>query len=185
MPKDIFYLHGFGSCFSPDSDKIAALSKLAPVRGANYDYAATYQNIMAHLREAATGADLIVGTSQGGFLASRLGSALGVAFVSVNPAINPRQGLRAYLGKGVDYYGKPYDLTEEATESYPDFTDSLRSDLGLMLIDEGDDVIPVAETIKAARETGMSLATFPGGDHRFQHMDHALPTISKHFYRVS
>lgn len=183
MLRDILYVHGFGSRFNPDSDKIAALNALGPVRGENYDFTATYPETMNHLLEAVEGADLLVGTSLGGYFAARLGSQLGMPFVSVNPAISPASSLRAHLGSGTDHYGASFVLAEQTLESYPDYTADLDPALGLVLVDEGDEVIPVDRTLKVVRDAGIDVITFPGGDHRFRHMREAIPSIRDHLRR--
>lgn len=182
---DIFYIHGFGSRFNPDSDKIAALSQLGTVHGVDYDYTAPYEEILVHLRRAAGDADLIVGTSLGGYLAMRLGSLLGRPYAAINPAIDPADGLRAYIGSGTDHYGVDFVLEERAVRSYPPLPLGLAVERGIVLIDDGDEVIDVPAAIEMAGEAGLRLAVFPGGDHRFQHMAEAIPFLEEHLECVA
>jgi len=177
---DIFYIHGFGSRYNPDSDKIRGLSQLGTVRGADYDYTAAFDTILTHLSRETEGADLIVGTSLGGYLAMRLGSHTSRPYIAINPAIDPATSLRAYLGTDTDHYGGDFVLEEAAVRSYPPLLPGLAPERGLVLIDEGDEVIDVPAAIEMAGLAGLRHFTFPGGDHRFQHMPEALPLIKEH-----
>lgn len=177
---DIFYIHGFGSRYNPDSDKVRGLSQLGAVRGADYDYTATFDSIIAHLTRETQRADLLVGTSLGGYLAMRLGTLTYRPYIAINPAIDPATSLRAYLGPGTDHYGTDFVMEEATLRSYPPLLPGLAPERGLVLIDEGDEVIDVPATIEMAGLAGLRHFTFPGGDHRFQHMEEALPLIEEH-----
>ncbi|MEO1945163.1 MAG: YqiA/YcfP family alpha/beta fold hydrolase, partial [Candidatus Thioglobus sp.] len=44
------------------------------------------------------GIDLLVGTSMGGYMVAAIGDKLGVPFVAINPAIEPRESLKKTPG---------------------------------------------------------------------------------------
>jgi len=151
---DIFYIHGFGSRYNPDSDKIRGLGRLGAVRGADYDYTATFDSIIAHLTRETQRADLLVGTSLGGYLAMRLGTLTCRPYIAINPAIDPATSLRAYLGPGTDHYGTDFVMEEATLRSYPPLLPGLAPERGLVLIDEGDEVIDVPAAIEMFHVVG-------------------------------
>lgn len=172
---NIHYIHGFASSFDPTSTKIQALSQLGPVGGQNLDYTRpTEQLIEAALANAPwESIDLIAGTSMGGWLAAVLGTRLGKPFVAINPSIAPQNTLGKYIGSGVDFQGQPYELTEAVVGSYFDIP---KTGNGLILLDEQDEVIDARAT-EGALKDHYPVVMFPGGNHRFAHMEEALPLI--------
>ncbi|WP_152206982.1 YqiA/YcfP family alpha/beta fold hydrolase [Marinobacter changyiensis] len=180
---NIYYCHGFASRFDPGSSKLELLSELGPVYGHDMDYTQPADEVVHQCIDKLIGADIdiVVGTSMGGWLASVVGSRTGIPFVAINPAITPSQTLMKHVGKGVDYQGNEYELTASAVKSYG----SLPKDgCGLILLDEGDDVIDWRETYSTYHER-FSVVSFPGGSHRFDHMEAALPLIQNFFDRSS
>lgn len=168
--KSILYCHGFASNFDPTKPKIRALERIAPVRGVTVDYARPpFEAFNAYL-DALKGAErpLIVGTSLGGFFAAWVGSELNLPFVAINPAIRPFSSLRAYLGEGVTHFGEPFRLTEEVVDGYRDLL--FRTDgPGRVVLDMADEVISSKETLDTVVD--LPILTFPGGSHRFDHME--------------
>lgn len=169
--KSILYCHGFASNFDPDKPKIRALERVAPVRGATVDYTRDPQDAFrAHADQLLEAENpLIVGTSLGGFFAAWIGSELNLPFVAINPAIRPGRSLRAYLGEGVTHFGAPFTLTEEVTRAYealPFRTDGP----GRVVLDMGDEVISSRDTLLEVCDR-LPVLTFPGGSHRFDHME--------------
>jgi predicted esterase YcpF (UPF0227 family) len=59
-----------------------------------------------------------------------------------------------------------------------------RDGCGLILLDEGDDVIDWHKTYDAYHER-YTVISFPGGSHRFEHMKATLPLIVEFFDRSS
>ena len=176
---NILYLHGWGSSFDAQSDKVLALSKLGQVHGVDLDYT---QGSAAVL-EVATGCvakhdiDLVVGTSMGGWLASHVGSKLGIPFVMVNPCLDPQNKLSKYLGIHIDHNGHEYTFTQQMLDTYTDYASD---GCGLVLLDMGDDVINSHETFDAVHGQ-YQIGTFLGGSHRFEHMAQSLDAISGFF----
>lgn len=180
---NIYYCHGFASQFDPSSSKLEMLSKLGSVHGHNIDYTRPAEEVVQHCLDALIKADIdiVVGTSMGGWLASIVGSQAGIPFVAINPAIEPSKTLKKHVGTGLDFQGKAYQLTESVVDSYGPFS---TNGCGLILLDQGDDVIDWRATHDIYQEH-YSVVSFPGGSHRFEHMEEALPPIEAFFERSS
>lgn len=181
---NILYIHGFGSRFDRSSEKIATLSQLGPVAGVNLDWSApAQQNIddIAFAMKLNESIDLLVGTSMGGWGAATVGALYGIPFVAINPAVSPQDVLRQRIGEGNDYEGRPYTLTEETLSTYKALSGE---GYGLILLDEGDEVIPARPTFYALKEYH-DINMFEGGSHRFDHMQDALPIIREFCNKAS
>jgi len=172
---NIFYCHGFASCFDPDKPKVQTLGRLGPVHGCDIEYTRPAEEVLMRTIEKGdlANVDVIVGTSMGGWLAASLGASLGIPFVAINPAVDPSETLRKYIGSGVDFQGQTYNLDAEAVASYWPISTKGQ---GLILLDEGDEVIDAHHT-QSVLGDHYEVILFPGGDHRFAHMEEALPTI--------
>ena len=101
----ILYIHGFGSYYHPSKSKIQTLQRLGDVIGVNLDYCEGFEPSYEKVCEVVSSCDLIVGTSMGGYMASHVGTAYGIPFVALNPAVNPRDSLLKHVGSFVDYGG--------------------------------------------------------------------------------
>lgn len=172
---NFFYCHGFGSSFDPTKSKVQTLGKLGPVRGCDIDYTQRADEVISHVIEQCdfVNVDVIVGTSMGGWLAAELGASLGIPFVAINPSVDPSQTLGKYIGEGMDFQGKPYTLTTATVASYYPIA---KNGCGLILLDEADEVID-AENTRQVLKDQYDVRVFEGGNHRFAHMEEALPLI--------
>ena len=179
---NIFYIHGFASCFEPDKSKIRSLSKFGKVDGITVDYTQNPGTISEMLSAAISTKEpqLLVGTSLGGYWSAVLGKELSIPFVAINPAIAPHRSLRKYLGPGVTHFGQPFELSAETVGAYERIAFPT-SRLGLVVVDEGDQVISAAETV-AAVQSGMEVIKFPGGSHRFDHMEELVAELGKRLF---
>lgn len=175
----ILYIHGFGSKFDPESPKIKSLEKLGTVHGVDLDYTQGYlpciQEVMRVVYSQKI--DLIVGTSMGGYMANMAGVGTGIKFVSINPARDPAVALRKYLGTHVDHYGREFTLEESKLEDYGPFVLDSNAH-GLVLLDEADEVINSHLTQRLTQDV-YPTHMFPGGSHRFEHMEEALLLIKE------
>ncbi|MDF1624256.1 MAG: hypothetical protein P1V33_12400 [Pseudohongiella nitratireducens] len=174
---NILYIHGFGSKIDPNSDKQIALRKIANVTAYAPDYTRGYRTVMADVDSFLREADLLIGTSMGGFLVSRLSEQTGKKFVAINPVINTKATLSKYIGSHTDHYDRPFTLDQATVDAYPDF---LPSSNGMVLLDMGDELIDSFATLEAIGHQ-MTVHTFAGGSHRFSHIDEALPLIGEIF----
>lgn len=175
----ILYIHGFGSKANPLSDKVKALESLGVVHCIDPDYTLGYEfvyNLVVSLVKELK-IDLVVGTSMGGYLAGDVGYKLDIPHVMINPASEPSESLKKYLGASVDHYGRKYYLSDEAINSYPNLKVSVK---GLILLDLGDEVISSLETYN--KFDGIcSIEVFEGGSHRFEHIDESIVIIEDHY----
>lgn len=166
----ILYCHGWGSQFDPCKKKIRVLAKALPVVGITVDYTihpqVVFDKYAAQLElhpEA-----LVVGTSLGGFYAAWLGAEFDRPFIAINPAIAPSRTLRAYVGRGVNHAGEPFELTEECVGAYDAL--SFRLDgRGTIVLDMGDEVLSAQATLDLVSGR-LPVVAFEGGSHRFDHM---------------
>ena len=180
---NIYYCHGFASQFDPNSSKLEVLSRLGSIDGHNIDYTKPAEEVVQHCVDTLikSDIDLLVGTAMGGWLASVVGTRLGIPFVAINPAIDPSQTLKKHVGTGLDFQGEEYHLTESVIDSYGSLA---TNGCGLILLDQADDVIDWRVTHDLLQEH-YSVVSFPGGSHRFEHMEEALPLIEAFFERSS
>ena len=172
---NIIYIHGFGSRVNFESEKYQVLGELGIVFPVAPDYSASYEENFVLVKRMAESADLLVGTSMGGYLASRVAADTGLPFVALNPVLLPKRTLKKYLGTREDYYGRTYTLVEETVKGYPVFAPGNN---GLILLDLGDELIDAHETA-ACLAGHMSLCTFAGGSHRFSHIFESISVIQK------
>jgi len=187
---NILYIHGWGSSYDPDAPKVEALRKLGDVYGVNLDYTEGYDAVLAHAVGHVVMHDIkmVVGTSMGGFMASRVGKMMGIPYVACNPALRPSKQLKKYLGEGTTHDGEPYTFTKDALRSYPDFAGlGFRERFknffsrdgginGLVLLDRGDEVINASDTLHEMSCIN-PVFIFEGGSHRFEHMEESVKYI--------
>ena len=171
----ILYLHGFGSRYDPEHEKIKKLETLGTVVGVDIDYCNGYERAVETATQAVYDehVDLIVGTSMGGYLASHVGTKIGVPFVALNPAVEPAVNLEKWVGTFIDWTGQGKCLTKNICADYPPMEEE---GCGLVIVESGDEVVDAHNTysqLKEVYETHMLTA----GSHRFEHMDVALPLI--------
>lgn len=178
---NILYLHGFGSLFDPESEKVQTLKKLGDVYGSDIDWTLPPQKALARssviILECRI--DLIVGTSMGGWGAAVLGEKFNIPFIAINPAIEPQNTLKRHLGTGIDYHGKPYTLTEQVVNQYYSF---IPDGYGLLLVALDDEVIDPSLTINKY-SSKYPMTTYRTGGHRFSNLELALPEISAFYDR--
>ena len=169
----VVYVHGYGSQFDPESPKINALAELGPVTGPRLDYIkdTAERNItaaMSHCVDVYAPADLVVGTSLGGWIAAEVGYRLGIPFVACNPAIAPYRSLVRY------------DLPAHIVHSY---TDMNLKGAGLVLVDKGDTVLDPYRAVSYA-QGDLMVVQFEGGSHRFEHMKESVGYIDRFYHTV-
>lgn len=177
MPKT-YYLHGFASRFDITSDKLKTLARLGPVYGHDIDYTQASEDVIEDSLDKLmqVNPDLLVGTSMGGWLAGILGAETGIPFVAINPVTDPAHTLKPWIGQGVDHQGQAYQLTAEVVSGYYPFT---HCGSGLVLLDQGDELLPWNDTVRALGDY-FPVHSFEGGSHRFEHTEEALKLIREH-----
>ncbi|SRR6056297_3361366 len=178
----ILYVHGFGSHYDPEHEKIQMLETLGTVVGVDIDYCKGFKNVFETVFEKASSesVDLIVGTSMGGYMAAQVGSESGTPFVALNPAVQPSETLQKWVGTFTDYSGHKRYLTEGCVENYPDI---VKEGCGLVIVETADEVLSANDTVDLLDDV-FQVEKFAGGGHRFTHIEKALPLI-KEFYNQS
>ena len=191
----IVYLHGFNSAFNPYSDKIAALSKLDNVYPLSYDSFDSYDNILRDILETTKHLEnlVFVGTSLGGFYAANAASVLGVPCVLINPVV-----LGSFVQNNALFIkevpmtnfvtGAVNTVTQTMIDSYEslDVAQLNYEYKPLLLLDAGDELIDSQYTYNHCKDIiSKSSVYYPGGSHRFDHIDLALPSIESYLNNCS
>ncbi len=184
----LLYLHGFRS--SPASAKArqtltwlathapsvhCACPQLPPSPAQAFDLART--QVHAWLQAGASAAQVgVVGSSLGGFYATRLAEEFGCRAVLVNPAVDPARLLAQHIGEQRSFHG------DEVFFFRPEFIDELRAlhpgplrepQRLLVFVAEGDEVLSWQEM--ALRYAQAQLRVLPGGDHALSDYPRHLP----------
>ena len=191
----IVYLHGFNSAYNPSSDKIQALSKIDEIFPLSYNSCDTYKNILQDiLQKTQHCADTVfVGTSLGGFYAAACASVRGVPSVLINPVVQGSliQKIGAlYKGSEVVNYvtHEKHMITDEMIDSYDnlDLKDLCYEYKPLLLLDGEDELLDSQHTYDILKDVvSKSSVFYPGGSHRFDHIEHALPSIENYLHNCS
>lgn len=184
----IIYLHGFNS--GGRSAKagqlramLAPLAVLAPTYPAHrVPHAPRYlRKFIRRLRRENPHDNklLLIGSSLGGFWAQSLAPEFGAGVVLINPALRPDENLVAAVGlQHNEATGEDYILTADEVRALGAYRKD-RCDpkiATLVLLDRADDVLDYRVAEAFYRGCGKTLV-YPGGSHRFEHLDAALPGI--------
>lgn len=179
---NILYVHGFGSQFDPEHEKVKQLESIGTVFGVSVDYTrADAALTMVRNSIIDNQIDVVIGTSMGGYTAAKIGTELGIPFVAINPATNPAESLKQYIGNNVDHTGREYFLTETDVARYDPIP---TNGCGLILLDKQDEVISATATERLL-DKFYNVVTFEGGCHRFSHMADSLELIRHHVENAS
>lgn len=108
-------------------------------------------------------------------MASHVGTALGIPFVALNPAIAPKETLLKHVGNFTDYSGKEKTLDEAIVADYPGF--QIVGGCGLIFLEAGDDVIDPERTF-AALDGIYKIKMVQGGSHRFSSLPEQMNDIA-------
>jgi uncharacterized protein len=178
----LLYLHGFRS--SPQSTKARMVAERVQSEHPGVAWwcpqlPPSPAEAMALIRQGTadwpTDQMAVVGSSLGGFYATRLALERGCRLAVLNPAVHPAQGLAAYIGEHTAWH--------DPTERFffrPEYVDELRAlespDVPphcFALIAQGDEVLDWREMV--ARYPGANLKLLSGSDHAISdfadHMD--------------
>lgn len=180
----LLYLHGFNS--SPQSLKAEQMRKLVEQRRdiewlcpqlACYPMDAWRQieQIIGDYRERSLG---VIGSSLGGFLATRVAERYAARAVLINPAVQPYNLLKDYLGPQLNPYTQQrYQLEPQHIEELRALeVTELSSASRLWVLLQTDD--EVLDYRLAEREYAQARLTIEqGGDHSFQGFQRYCPEI--------
>lgn len=191
----IVYLHGFNSAYNPNSDKIAALSKIDDVHPLSYNSFDTHKNILDDILNKTRHLinPIFVGTSLGGFYAGVCAAAFGVPCVLINPVVSG--SFFQTVGSAIkdlpmkNYVtGQQSKLTQPVLDSYSDLAlnDLHYEYKPLLLLDADDEYIDSQQSLNVLKDfVSKSSVYYPGGSHRFDHIDLALPSIQNYLNNCS
>lgn len=184
MRPRIVYLHGFNS--SPQSVKARLLGEHLQSRGLDARYTcpalpalpnAALEVIEAEIGRVRGAPLTLVGSSLGGFYATRMAEKHGCRAVLINPAITPHVGLRAYLGPQQNLYtGERYELTQEHLRQWEElFTPEITPPRYLLMVETGDEVLDYRDAV--SRYAGAQQLVVQGGDHQFRSLERHISTL--------
>jgi predicted esterase YcpF (UPF0227 family) len=178
------YLHGFNS--SGDSAKGRYFAQaLAPQPVYTPTYAAEPDAAVRGLSQTlcslpADTSPILIGSSLGGFYAQYLARRFRLAAVLINPALQPRRTLAAYLGWQTNYYSRErYYFGEQELERLAQYevpkpcSDPVPT---LVLLDADDELIDCRVAQQRYADCGRVIV-YPGGHHRFAHLPEAVLEI--------
>ena len=180
----LFYLHGFNS--SPQSHKAQVLEKYLRERGLEAHYACPALPTLANdalalceelMARHAGQPVCLLGSSLGGYYATVLAEQHGAKAVLINPAIDPHEGLRTYLGTQRNLHtGEPYELTERHLEQWRRlYPERITPSRYLLIVETGDEVLDYRRAVE--RYAGARQIVVEGGDHSLQSFPQHLPAI--------
>lgn len=122
---------------------------------------------------------VVVGSSLGGFYASRVADATGCRALLLNPAVDPARDLAAHIGEQTAWHGDERFFFE------PRFVDELRAmtrretrhpDRVMAVIATGDEVLDWREM--HARHATSTIRLVQGSDHALSDFDDHLPAVT-------
>lgn len=176
---NLLYIHGFGSEYKPNSDKIKAIEEYGfKVHGFTIDYTLPKKNLISMLKFfiRENNIDCIIGTSMGGHLALEVANELSIPVVAINPAIQPYKTLKA--GKHIHHVtGKEFYLKQTTVDSYTDVTHQAKA---LIVLNMDDDVICPKDTIYKYSQY-YKIEKLSSGGHRCDNILKAMPSIVNFF----
>ena len=124
----------------------------------------------------------VVGSSLGGFYATRVALDTGCRAVLLNPAVDPARDLAKYIGEQTAWHNP-----EERFYFRPEYVDELRDLAGgtlphpervMAVISKGDEVLDWREMV--GRYPGVNLKLLEGSDHAISDFDDHIDEVFAH-----
>jgi predicted esterase YcpF (UPF0227 family) len=180
----LIYVHGFNS--SALSFKAGLVRERMGELGRSAEFACpeldhrpqhAISRLESMISEAGKAPVALIGSSLGGYYATWLAEKHGVRAALVNPAVQPYELLRGYLGPqrnlytGAEYEFTAQHLTELRALEVPRITPSRY----LLLVATGDEVLDYR--LAVAKYTGCEQIVVDGGDHGFNSFANYLDTV--------
>ena len=183
--KKLLYIHGFGSKFDPENAKVVTLAEHFEIVGVDIDYTekpeVNLAKVEALIKEH--NIDGLTGTSMGGWLSIVSSGRFSLPAVALNPAFDPHASLARHIGKGVDFTGKAYDMTQDTVNAYADYglgTAPVKVPC-LTFHGTADDVIDPIAANACLNARGHETHLIPGVEHRFSDLAPILDQILAYF----
>ncbi len=182
----VIYIHGFNSAgFGDKVNKLKSAFGEENVISINLPYDPDKAiKLLSYLVERLKDDDLyLFGTSLGGFYAMYLAIRYKVPAVLINPSINPYESLKEEVGKQINYKtDEEYEFTEEHLNTLKDLQPTKEEiikakDFIFVYLDEDDELLDSRETAEFFK--GFYVKMYPGGNHRFQHMEELIEDFRK------
>jgi len=178
----VIYIHGFNSAgYGEKVNKLKEHFGMENVLSLNlpYDPEKAISQLEFIIRNIKNEEPLLlIGTSLGGAYTIYLSYKFDLPGVVINPSIKPSEDLKDQIGKQVNYKTEEeYEFTSEHVEWLKNIeipVEELQKikDKLYIYLDEEDELLDSKATARYFE--GFYVRLFPGGDHRFQHMDELL-----------
>ena len=184
MSKTIFYFHGFMS--SADSSKAKIFKDFAKHNFSNTkliipNIADKFSDAIPQLTrlvDEVKGDRYFIGSSLGGFFATYFAELYRQKAIVINPAINPSEGLKEYIGVNENYSnGSKFELTNKDIEKLKEIEISRIKNPSnyLLLTESGDEVLDYIDAISFYN--GGYIDVKFGGNHSYASFSEKLGTI--------
>lgn len=124
---------------------------------------------------------MLIGSSLGGFWARHLAGEFGASMVLINPSVHPYDTLAGHTGRfRNEATGGETVLTAADLAALRDYRVEPCDPRvpTLVLLDAGDELLNYRIAEAAFRGCGRTLV-YPGGSHRFDHLEAAVPEIRR------
>lgn len=176
------YIHGFNS--SPASFKARVLKQALNTRAPSIKFLAP---ALPHSPQAATQmlddlvnanpAAMLLGSSLGGYYATRLAERYNMRAVLINPAVRPYELLGNHTGSQKNLYtGEEYEFTPGHVEELRALEiDLITPEHYLLMVETGDEVLDYRLAIERYR--GARQCVIEGGDHGFSDFEQYLDLV--------
>ncbi len=201
MKKAIIYLHGFNSAsldlsgnLLTSKQKLVVLDRFSKEKQIkfctpNIDYR-SFENVIRYLTELFEDFKskdfnvLFMGSSLGGYTSEYMAMKTQSKAIMINPAISPSELLTQFIGVSENFeLNEPFDWSMAHCEQYISYEKELNKQLNnkisrTILLDMADELIDSSKTLEKYQQIA-DVITFPGGSHRFEHIEEALSAIDK------
>lgn len=185
-PALLIYLHGFNS--SPDSFKARFLKDYLSRRGAekrclvpalSHQPAVALASVQQLIEQYLDAAEItLIGSSLGGYYATRLAEQYGLRAVLINPAVYPYRLLQDYLGMNRNYYsGAEYEMKPEYIQQLlaMEVVRISQPERYLVLLQTADETLDYRDA--AHKYAQAQLCIEQGGSHSFENFERVIPQI--------
>lgn len=180
----LLFIHGFGS--SGRGDKARLLRAWCQEQGISF-MAPSLPNIpelaLETLQEIIEVTQkhqkvALVGSSLGGFYATWLANHYGLAYVVVNPSVEPYTTLERAVGQGINFHDQSrYEWNAQHTASLVQFkVEKPNTERCLLMVQTGDELLDYRQAV--AYYAGAQKIVEEGGDHGFAGFKNHLKTIT-------
>ncbi len=182
----VIYIHGFNSAgFGDKVNKLKSAFGSENVIPINLPYEPDKAiKLLSYLVEKLKDDNLyLFGTSLGGFYAMFLAVKYKVPAILINPSVNPYESLKDEVGKQINYKtNEEYEFTKEHLNTLKELQPSKEEidkakDYIYVYLDEEDELLDSKETAEFFKD--FYVVMYPGGNHRFQHMDELIEDFKK------